>query len=62
VFVRVLNNLQQAWILGTIPKDEYYAKAVRYKKGDMDESNNFIFKADCYNLPISELWKIEQGC
>jgi len=62
VFVRVLNNLQQAWVLGTIPKDEYFAKAVRHKKGDKDESNNFTFKSDCYNLPISELWKIEQNC
>lgn len=60
IFVRVLNNLQRAWILGRIPKDEYFAKAVRHKKGDKDDSNNFTFKADCYNLPISELWKIKQ--
>jgi len=60
IFVRVLNNLQRAWILGRISKDEYFAKAVRHKKGDLDESNGFTFKADCYNLPISELWKIKQ--
>lgn len=60
IFVRVLNNLQRAWILGRISKDEYYEKAVRHKKGDKDDSNNFTFKSDCYNLPISELWKIKQ--
>ena len=60
IFVRVLNSLQRAWILGRIPKDEYFAKAVRYKKGDTDERNGFMFRADCYNLPISDLWKIEQ--
>ena len=60
IFVRVLNSLQRAWILGRISKDEYYEKAVRHKKGDKDDSNNFTFKSDCYNLPISELWKIKQ--
>jgi hypothetical protein len=58
IFVRVLNNLQRAWILGRISKDEYFKKAVRHKKGDRDESNNFTFKSDCYNLEISELWPI----
>ena len=60
IFVRTLVSLQKMWILGRIPKDEYYKKAVRHKKGEVDESNGFTFKADCYNLPISELWKIEQ--
>jgi len=32
VFVRVLNNLTRAWILGSISKDEYFEKAVRHKK------------------------------
>jgi hypothetical protein len=60
VFVRVLNNLTRAWILGSISKDEYFEKAVRHKKGEVDESNNFTFKADCYNLQISELWPIQK--
>ena len=38
IFVRVLNNLQRAWILGRIPKDEYFAKAIRHKKGDKDST------------------------
>ena len=60
IFVRVLNNLQRAWILGRISKDEYFSKSVRHKKGDRDESNNFTFKSDCYNLEISELWPIQK--
>lgn len=60
IFVRVLNNLQRAWILGRISKEEFYGKAVRKNKGDVEPSNNFVQKADCYDLPISELWKIEQ--
>lgn len=60
VFVRVLNSLQRAWILGSISKDEYFSKAVRHKKGDKDESNNFTFKSDCYNLAIEDLWPIQE--
>lgn len=60
IFVRVLNSLQKAWILGRISKDEYFDKAVRHKKGERDESNNFTFKSDCYNLEISELWPIQK--
>lgn len=60
IFVRVLNNLQRAWILGRISKDEYFEKAVRHKKGEVDSSNNFTFKSDCYNLEISELWPIQK--
>jgi hypothetical protein len=60
IFARALKDLSKVWILGRIPKDEYFKKAVRHKKGERDESNGFTFKADCYNLPISELWKIKQ--
>lgn len=60
IFVRVLNNLQRAWILGRISKEEYFSKAVRHKKGDKDESNNFTFKSDCYNLAIEDLWPIQE--
>ena len=58
VFVRIHNNLSRAWILGTIPKVEYFNKATRYQKGDLDESNGYVVKADCYNLKISELWTL----
>jgi len=60
IFVRVLKNLQRAWILGRISKDEYFAKAIRHKKGDKDESNNFTFKSNAYNLAIEDLWPIQE--
>jgi len=55
VFVRMLPNLSKAWILGSIDKTDYFVKAVRHKKGEVDESNGFTFKADCYNLEIKDL-------
>jgi hypothetical protein len=43
------------WLLGTIKKEEYLDKSEKKTKGDIDPSNNFVFKADCYNLKISDL-------
>ena len=60
VFVRMLPNLSKAWILGRIDKSDYFAKAVRHKKGEVDESNGFTFKADCYNLEIGDLCPLNE--
>ena len=54
-FVRVKNDLSVGWFLGYLSKDRYFKIAKRLKKGDIDPSNNFVVKADCYNVKISEL-------
>ncbi len=58
-FVSVLNDHSKAWYLGKISKAEFYQKAKFYRKGELDPdsppSKNFYFRADCYNIPISEL-------
>jgi hypothetical protein len=57
-FVRVLylNDVwHKAFILGWLEKDEYFKKAKFLKKGDFDSDNNYIVKADCYNVKISDL-------
>mgnify|MGYP003651875206 FL=1 len=59
VFVRILTDHSKAWILGEIPKQTFYTKATRYKVGDVDPSNGFVFKADCYNLAIQELEQVD---
>lgn len=58
VFVRVLNDMSKAWILGSIAKEDFYSKAKHWKKGEVDEDNGFVIKADCYNLPIKELHEV----
>lgn len=55
VFVRILENLKKAWILGRKPKKEFYANAIYRKKGDVDESCGFVYKASCYVLPMNQL-------
>lgn len=54
-FVRVHNSYSKAWFLGVYKKDEYMRDARYMKKGDVDPSNNYTVRADCYNLPISQL-------
>jgi hypothetical protein len=44
-----------AWILGWLSHDEYFEKARKLQKGDVDPSNGYIVKATCYNVKISEL-------
>ena len=65
IFVRVEwhknkpDEWKRAWILGEISKKEYFKKARWLKKGDIDKSNNFVVKADCHNLKISDLNPLE---
>ena len=54
-FVRVKDDYSCGWFLGVYPKEDYYKDAVFLKKGDIDPSNNYTVKADCYNLKISKL-------
>lgn len=51
-FVRVMEDLSKAWLLGYISKSGFFECAKFGKKGEDDGSGRFKFKADCYNLPI----------
>jgi|TARA_R110000803_G_scaffold25417_3_gene60788 hypothetical protein len=54
-FVRVHKDLHTAWFLGVYPKSKYFEDSTYLKKGEVDPSNNFTVKSNCYNLPISSL-------
>ncbi len=54
-FVRVKKDLSVGWLLGVKNKDAYFKESNFMKKGDVDPSNNFVVRADCYNLPIDKL-------
>jgi len=58
IFVRILNDLSKAWILGRMGRDAFFKKAKHMKKGQVDKSNNFKVHVNCYNLQIKELDKI----
>ena len=54
-FVRVKNDLSVGWYLGKINKEDFFTESTEHKRGDVDPDNGFVFRADCYNLPISML-------
>lgn len=57
-FVRIENvngKWGRAWFLGAYNKNDYFDDATLLKKGQIDPSNNFKVKADCYNIAISKL-------
>ena len=61
IFVRIEwhkskpNDWKRAWICGRIDRDEYFRKGRKLLKGQLDGSNKFVVKADCYNLRIEQL-------
>ena len=58
IFVRVEwvhGKWGRAWVLGWLDSDEYFDKATRLNKGEIDRSNGYVVKADCYNVRISDL-------
>ncbi len=54
VFVRILNDLSKAWILGGITKDAFIERSVLYKKGFKD-LNGYVFLWDAKVMKIGQL-------
>lgn len=54
-FVRVKKDLTKAWWLGVCSKNVFFRDAKFMKKGEVDDDNKYVVKADCYNIPISAL-------
>jgi uncharacterized protein with LGFP repeats len=59
VFTRILSDLSVGWILGYMSRKEYYEKARKMTKDEVDGTNNFVVKADCWNMFISDLKPIK---
>lgn len=60
IFVRVLKDYKKAWLLGWYPKEEYYSEASFIQQGQLDRSNNWRAKCDCWNMPISSLKTVDE--
>jgi len=62
VFVRICTDLDKrlAWICGWMPKDEFYGTAVEYKRGQVDKENGYKVHADCWNVRIDRLHRLEE--
>lgn len=63
LFTRVLKPSHDiCWLLGWLPRDQFYDLAVFYKKGELDPFGDdiFRFREDGYQLPISELRSVKK--
>ena len=54
-FVRIKNDFTVGWYLGKISKEDFGKKSIFMQKGEVDPSNNYRVRADCYNVKIREL-------
>ena len=54
-FVRIKKDLSAGWYLGILEKDAYLEQSVYLHAGDVDPSNNFQVRSNCYNLKINQL-------
>ncbi len=48
-------GVESIWLCGFMSKEDYFNKAIFWKKGAVDPSNGFKVHADMYNMPISSL-------
>ncbi len=55
VFIRVKKDLTVGWWCGVYSKSQFFKDATFMEKGQVDADNKYVVKADCYNLPISQL-------
>lgn len=63
IFCRVFRdgrgNYPYGWVIGFISKNKYFKNALSLKKGDLDPSNNFTVRQDCFNLKYKSLFPIK---
>lgn len=57
-FTRVSYDMSMCWLVGYLPREEFYKLAVPADVGEYDTNNNvhgYFEKHACYNLPIDKL-------
>jgi hypothetical protein len=59
IFVRVMNDYSKGWVIGELPKNEYYEKATFIEQGQYDPRNRWRAKCDCWNVPFTDLNEIK---
>lgn len=52
LFTRVVGR--DVYLLGYLPKDEFYEMADYHREGEIDPSNGFVFRCNSYNVRIDQ--------
>lgn len=53
VFVRILEDMSKGYLLGFLPRRQFFTLATYSSKGDLDDG--WSFKSDNYNVTVSQL-------
>ena len=56
IFCRYNKDTDEMFICGVMGREEYFERSRYLRKGQVVDNNHFKVKADCYNLPISDLY------
>lgn len=59
LFVRVMKDYTKGWVIGELPKEEYYEKSTFVREGQYDPRNNWRAKCDCWNVLFSDLNEVK---
>lgn len=51
-------NPSKVYILGYVPKEQYFKLAKLWLKGEIDPTNDHLFSADTYNLKIRDIYRM----
>jgi len=56
-FARIHKDCERAWLLGFMPKTQFFDIAAFGRKGDVDPTshNGWTYKWDCWNVPVSKV-------
>ena len=54
-------DLKHVWLVGKKEPDAYFRESSLMRRGDVDDSNNFVTHQNMYNLPIRSLDSVESG-
>lgn len=57
-FVRVLRDFTRAWFIGIMPREDFLAIALRFKKGEKDPTapkSTWQFAETCYNVTVKDV-------
>jgi hypothetical protein len=57
-FVQVAADMSKAWLLGYMPRGQFYREAIFKAKDDLD-TDGFVFTEDCYNMNVNQLKPIK---
>ena len=58
LFTSIYGDYSRGWILGYLKKEEFFEKAIFFKKGDVDpdpRGDKYVFPSNCFNVKVEQL-------